>query len=48
MDFFHRPKIKFKVLKSQRFEDWLCLRHQVKNVGGGVIENKPNLLGPID
>jgi hypothetical protein len=21
MDFFHRPKIKFKVLKSQRFED---------------------------
>jgi hypothetical protein len=34
VDFFHRITTKFKRLKSQRFEDWLCL-HQVKN-GGGV------------
>jgi hypothetical protein len=33
MDFFHRLKTKFKRWKSQRFKDWLCLRHQVKNWG---------------
>jgi hypothetical protein len=43
MDFFHRVKR----LKSQRFEDWLCLRHQVKNRGEGT-GNMPNLLRPID
>jgi hypothetical protein len=35
VDFFHRLTTKFKRLKSQRFEDWLCLRHQVKNGRGG-------------
>jgi hypothetical protein len=38
MDFFHRLKTKFKRLKSQRFEGWLCLRQQVKIGGGGGVE----------
>jgi hypothetical protein len=48
MDFFHRLKIRVKRLKSQRFEDWLCLRHQVKNEGGRGTGNKPNLSGLIN
>jgi hypothetical protein len=41
VDFFHRLKIRFKRLKSQRFEDWLCLRHQVKNGGGIQVKSPP-------
>jgi hypothetical protein len=35
VDFFHRLTRKFRRLKSERLEDWLCLRHQVKYGGGG-------------
>ena len=35
VDFSHRLTTKFERLNSQRFEDWLCLRHQVKDCGGG-------------
>jgi hypothetical protein len=50
VDFFYLLTTKFKRLKSQRFEDCLCIRHQVKNGGGGggYKSNNPNLLGPID
>ena len=37
MDFFHRLTTKFKILKLQRFENWLCLRHQVKNGGTSSV-----------
>jgi hypothetical protein len=39
MDFLYLLKTKFKRSKSQRFNDWLCLRHQVKKkMWRGVVK----------